>query len=138
LAFLAPRLQRGSRAGVVFILGTCSSAVPAPESFSFQEILHQRISALGPFSKRRGMEMPQSDNVQNFPLLAHVEAVILSVHHLELKLRATIKSPTEADAHLVSVLRLLSRDLIKSSARLDRDIVRLEKRRKTMLKDRLQ
>ncbi len=73
------------------------------------------------------MEMQQSKNPDTVSLFQHIEAVIVALHHLTLKLRHMAKFSGEPDKRNFQLVRLLARHLVKEGARLERVAVRLEK-----------
>ena len=74
--------------------------------------------------------MPQINLLDDYPLFAHVEAVIVSLHYFKLKLRDEIKTGSAPDANMPQILRHLSKELETAKVALDRHILRLEKRNK--------
>jgi len=72
------------------------------------------------------MEMPQIENSNTASLFRHIEAVIVALHRLTLKLRHEAKLSGTPDERNFQLVRLLAQHLLKEGARLERIAARLE------------
>ena len=82
--------------------------------------------------------MPQIDSLNDYPLFAHVEAVIVSLHYLKLKLRKEIKACDTIDENMPRILRLLLREMETSKTKLSDDVARLETRYDDLRRNKVQ
>ncbi len=73
------------------------------------------------------MEMPQHEKSDTASLFQHIEAVIIALYRLTLKLRNEAKLDDTPDKRQFQLVRLLARHLVKEAARLERVAARLEK-----------
>jgi len=80
--------------------------------------------------------MPQNENFDSASLFQHIEAVIVALHQLTLKLRHESKFSGEPDDRPFQLVRLLAKHLLKEGARLERVALRLEKQFKSAVRKR--